>query len=287
MTTEEAATEARTWVLEMPAPAPMYSENTTLHWRVTRVAAREWRKASFDLASEVELPQHLEHRVRVDVLLHFGDNRDRDAYNYHKYVAKPLVDGLCRPRTVNGKNGVRHEPGYQLVDDDSPRYLDGPFILIGEKVSRKEHPLGLAVVTITGLAEPIRPPAAGQVARTDRPSRQCDCGTTYYGTADACASCRRRRAIVEQLLAGGAEAAEAARQLDRDRRAVFSHVVACMIGSNRSPSAPTIAKHLTTLRGERVSETRVRAVLDTLTSDGYLMKDGNKLKIIKPLGAAA
>lgn len=287
MTVEETSTDLGSWVMELPAPAPMFSENTAAHWRVTRPAARAWRKASYDWATETSLPQHLVHRVRIDVVLHFGDVRERDSYNYHKFVAKPLVDGLCRPRTVNGRRGVRVEPGYQLVDDDSPRYLDGPFILIGEKVSRKQYPLGLAVATITELGEAIRPPAAGQPVRAPRPLRQCECGTTFHGTGDECATCRRRRTLVEQLLAGDDAAAEAAEQLDRDRRAVFSHIVGCMIGSNRSPAVAAIARHLSVVRGRRVSEERVRAVLDTLTLDGYLVKDGNTMKIIKSLGAAA
>ena len=142
--------ETRTWELTIPAPAKMLSENSRLHWRVSAPAVKAWREASFLYATQAKLPKHLG-RVRLDVVLHFTDARERDSLNFHRYVIKPLTDGLCRPRTVNGKCGIRVEPGYQLVDDDSPRFLDGPFPTIGAKVDRKVHPLGLAVVTITEL----------------------------------------------------------------------------------------------------------------------------------------
>nr|WP_221374345.1 hypothetical protein [Actinoplanes polyasparticus] len=144
-------TETRTWQLTVPAPAKMLSENSRHHWRVTGPAVKAWREASFLYATQARLPKHVE-RVRVDVTLHFTDARDRDSGNYHRYVAKPMVDGLCRPRTVNGKRGVRVEPGYELVDDDNSRKLAGPFIAIGEKVDKNVHPLGLAVVTITEVS---------------------------------------------------------------------------------------------------------------------------------------
>jgi hypothetical protein len=146
-----AATEARTWVLRFPAPAKMFTENTTEHWRVTSAAVREWRAASFTYAQQAKLPKGLV-RVRIDVALHFTDARDRDALNLHKYVVKPIVDGLSKARTVKTKTGVRVEPGFGLIADDSPRHLDGPYPTIGAPVSKKDYPYGLAVVTITDLS---------------------------------------------------------------------------------------------------------------------------------------
>lgn len=145
-------TDTRVWTLTIPAPAKMLSENSRHHWRVTGPAVKEWRAASFLYATQARLPKHLA-RVRIDVELHFTDARERDSHNYHRYVVKPCVDGMCRPRKVNGKSGVRVEPGYELVDDDSPRFVDGPHITIGEKVTKAQYPLGLAVVTITDLSE--------------------------------------------------------------------------------------------------------------------------------------
>jgi plasmid stabilization system protein ParE len=280
------ATGTRTWTLEIPAPAKMYSENADVHWRFTRRAAKAWRQASFDAATEAGLPQHLG-RVRIDVVLHFGDNRDRDNYNYHRYVAKPLVDGLARPRAVNGKRGPRTEPGYQLVDDDNPRYVDGPFITIGAKVPRKELPNGLAVITITDSGESTLPPASGAEPVRARPARQCECGTTYYGSAGECASCRRRREIVDSLLDEDG-AGEAAVQLRRDRTAVYSAIATSMMGTNRSPSIAAVVQHINAFRRDQpITEYRVRAVVDTLTSDKYLSYENRKFKILKPLGAAA
>lgn len=146
-----AVTDTRVWTLNIPAPAKMYSENTSAHWRVTGPAVKAWRGASFLYATQAKLPKRLA-RVRIEVMLHFTDARSRDTYNLHKYVVKPIVDGLGKPRTVNGKKGVRVEPGYELVADDNPRFVDGPFIEIGAKVDKKLHPYGLAVVTITEVA---------------------------------------------------------------------------------------------------------------------------------------
>jgi hypothetical protein len=117
-------------------------------------------------------------------------------------------------------------------------------------------------------------------------TRLCECGTRYRSGKKMCGECVRRRAIVNSLLTGDDSAAEAAEQLDRDRRAVFSHIAACMIGSNRSPSVASIARHITAVRGEPITDHRVRAVVDTLTSDGYLTLANGRLRIVKPLGAA-
>ncbi len=147
-----AMTDLRTWQLIIPAPAAMFTENTTKHWRVTGPAVKAWREASFVYATKARLPKGLA-RVRIDVVLHFADARERDALNLHKYVVKPIVDGLGKPRTVTTKTGVRVEPGYGLVADDTPRYVDGPYPTIGAKVDKTVHPLGLAVVTVTDLSE--------------------------------------------------------------------------------------------------------------------------------------
>ncbi len=145
-------TAVRTWQLVIPAPAPMFTENTSKHWRVTGPAVKAWREASFVYARQARLPKGLS-RVRIDVQLHFTDARERDATNLHRYVVKPIVDGLCRGRTVRTRTGVRVEPGYGLVPDDTPRYVDGPFPTIGAKIDKKVHPLGLAIVTVTDLSK--------------------------------------------------------------------------------------------------------------------------------------
>jgi hypothetical protein len=147
-----AVTETRTWQLTIPAPAKMFSANTGAHWRRTGEARKAWREASFLYATQAKLPKGLG-RVRIDVSLHFTVNRGRDDSNYHPYVGKPIVDGLSKSRTVKGKNGTRVEPGYELIPDDTSEFLEsgGPSIVIGDKVSKVQYPLGLAVVTITDV----------------------------------------------------------------------------------------------------------------------------------------
>ncbi|MEU4558589.1 hypothetical protein AB0F72_09365 [Actinoplanes sp. NPDC023936] len=145
-------TEARTWTLTIPAPDKMLSANTRLHWRTLRRVAKAWREASYTYAQQAKLPVGLD-RVRIDITLHHTVNRDRDDANWYPYLGKPITDGLGAQRTVQQKDGAtRVEVGYGLVPDDSPAHVDGPFMHLGDKVSRKEYPLGLAVVTIVDLS---------------------------------------------------------------------------------------------------------------------------------------
>lgn len=138
-----AMTETRVWTLEIPAPAKMLSANTRLHWRRIYEARKAWREAAFLYATQAKLPKGLS-KVRIDVVVHFTVNRNRDNENYSPNVGKPIADGLAKPH-----NGA---PGYLLVADDNPQFLDGPFVTVGPKVSGKTYPLGLAVVTITEVS---------------------------------------------------------------------------------------------------------------------------------------
>jgi hypothetical protein len=135
-----AVTDTRKWTLEIKAPAKMYSANTRVYWRRTYEARKAWRDAAFLYATQAKLPKGLA-RVRIDVVLHFTVNRDRDNENWSPHVGKPITDGLAKPH--------RSSPGYLLIADDTPEYLDGPFCTVGPKVEGKRFPLGLAVVTIT------------------------------------------------------------------------------------------------------------------------------------------
>lgn len=148
-----AMTMTRSWTLLIPAPAKMFSANARDHWRVTSGAKKLWREAAFLYATQAKLPTRVG-RVRIDIVLHFTINRARDDANFHPYVGKPIVDGLGRSRTVKAKNGVRVEPGYELIADDTPEFLDGPHITVGAKVPKADFPYGLAAVTITHLGEP-------------------------------------------------------------------------------------------------------------------------------------
>jgi hypothetical protein len=137
-----AVTDTRTWTLEIPAPAAMYSANTRVHWRRTHEARKLWREAAFIYATQAKLPRRLA-RVRIDIAVHFTVNRGRDNENYSPHVGKPIGDGLAKPHGT--------APGYLLIVDDTPEFLDGPFVTVGVKVDKKTYPLGLAVVTITDL----------------------------------------------------------------------------------------------------------------------------------------
>lgn len=112
-------------------------------------------------------------------------------------------------------------------------------------------------------------------------STLCECGTRYRALERMCRACIRRRAIVNQLLAGDDEAARSADELDRQRRIVMSHLTAHMIGRNTSPSMTSIAARL------GASQHRAAAVVDTLIADGYLARNGRNLKIERHLGSAA
>lgn len=139
-----AVVETRVWTLTIPAPAKMFSANTRVHWRQTWAARKAWREASFLYATQTKLPRGLA-RVRIDVVVHFTVNRGRDNENYSPHVGKPIADGLAK------RHG--NAPGYLLIADDTPEFLDGPFVTVGEKVTKARYPLGLAVVTITDLSE--------------------------------------------------------------------------------------------------------------------------------------
>lgn len=143
-------TITRSWTLSINAPAPMYSVNSTEHWRRIFAARKAWRETTFLLAQQAKLPKGLG-RVRIDIALHFVDRRQRDTANFHPTVGKPIADALSKGRVVKAKTGTRVEVGYELIANDTPEFLDGPHLTIGAPVSKKDHPLGLVVVTITDL----------------------------------------------------------------------------------------------------------------------------------------
>lgn len=114
-----------------------------------------------------------------------------------------------------------------------------------------------------------------------KPTRLCECGARYRSDEKACNPCVKKRRIVNQLLADDGTAGRAAVELDRHRRQVFSYITACQIGSNASPPVKKIAEHV------GVSVARADAVITTLIADKYLARVNRRLKILKPLGAAA
>lgn len=147
-----AATDTRTWTLAIPAPLAMKSSNSRDHWRAVSRNQRTWREAAYWRAAAAKLPRGLR-KVRIDVTLHFTATRRRDAPNYYAGVIKPVVDALGPQRIVRSPKGVRTEPGWGLIPDDTAEYLDLTAPRIGQPVARGLHPYGLVVLTITDLSE--------------------------------------------------------------------------------------------------------------------------------------
>jgi hypothetical protein len=144
------ATAQRVWTLAIPAPEPMKSANAREHWRAVSRSRRTWREAAYLWAATAKLPRGLA-KIRIDVELRFTAVRRRDAPNYHPTVIKPCVDALGPQRIVRGKNGIRVEPGWGLIPDDTAEYLDLTSPRIGVPVPRGSYPHGLVVLTITDL----------------------------------------------------------------------------------------------------------------------------------------
>lgn len=147
-----AMTETRVWTLMIPAPTAMQTSNRREHWRAIAPRRRAWRESAYWHAAAAKLPKGLG-RVRIDVELRFTTNRRRDAPNYYPEVIKPCVDALSPPKQVKSKNGVRVEPGWGLVSDDTAEFVDLTAPTIGPTVSRAEYPHGLVVLTITDLSQ--------------------------------------------------------------------------------------------------------------------------------------
>lgn len=95
---------------------PWLNSNDRDHWRVTDPIKREWRRLAAVAAKDARLPQGL---ARVTITGHVIKARagDYDAQNYYP-TAKPIVDGLI---------------DYGMCEDDSNRFVEGPFLFEGGK----------------------------------------------------------------------------------------------------------------------------------------------------------
>lgn len=144
---ENAPAEPRSWRLEIPAPVEWVNANYRGHWAPKAKLVKTWRTTALVYARKAKLPKELDH-VRVDAWLHFTTRHHRDAANYHDTL-KGVVDGLCRDKShLNKKGKWVDAPGYGLIWDDTPEYLDGPFPRIGDPVDKRRYPLGLLVLDI-------------------------------------------------------------------------------------------------------------------------------------------
>lgn len=122
------------WTLRIPAPAPLWSSNDSHRHgpRATSANRVHWRAATYTAAAAAKLPKGLS-RVRIFVMFHFTDRRRRDALNYAD-TAKPIVDAFGPPfvvaPTVKASRG-KAAPGWGLIPDDTPEYLEFAAPLIG------------------------------------------------------------------------------------------------------------------------------------------------------------
>lgn len=122
----------REWTLTVPAPfvkpvrkrktgkmfqrSPWLNSNDRDHWRVTSPIRAGWRENAREAAQLAGLPKGLA-RVRIDGLVVKARGGAYDAMNFYP-TAKPIVDGLV---------------DYGLCTDDSNEFVEGPFLLPGDK----------------------------------------------------------------------------------------------------------------------------------------------------------
>ncbi|RKR92836.1 hypothetical protein BDK92_7318 [Micromonospora pisi] len=124
----------RTWTLHIAAPAQLWSTNDSHNKgpRPTSANRKQWRKAGYDTAAFYRLPKHLR-RVRYNITFHFTDRARRDALNYSE-TAKPVIDAFGPPfvqaPTAKRPNGAS-APGWSLIPDDTPEYLESATLAIG------------------------------------------------------------------------------------------------------------------------------------------------------------
>jgi hypothetical protein len=127
-------TEARTWTLRIPAPAPLWSTNDSHKKgpRATSANRKQWREAGYATARKAQLPKGLA-RVRFSVTFHFKDRARRDALNYSE-TAKPVIDSWGPPfvqaPTAKKPQGSA-APGWSLIPDDTPQFLESTSLAIG------------------------------------------------------------------------------------------------------------------------------------------------------------
>ncbi|HET8681270.1 MAG TPA: hypothetical protein VFM54_05280 [Micromonosporaceae bacterium] len=122
---------ARSWTVEIPAPAPWLNANGRRDRRGLAPIVKLWRDAAHTYARKAKVPKL--GRVRVEACLRWADRRTRDAHNYYPTV-KAAIDGLV---------------DYGVVDDDRDAHLASVEIRCGEPITRKSYgPSGVLVLTI-------------------------------------------------------------------------------------------------------------------------------------------
>lgn len=140
----------RMWTLLIPAVADFYTSNIRANHHERAKIVKAWRDATYLIATQQrpKLPIGLR-RVRMDAQLRFNNNNRRDLVNYAD-AAKPVVDALGPPFIRTGKKQAA-ALGYELIPDDGPKHLDGPYVTFGERVAHHER--RMLVLTITDLSD--------------------------------------------------------------------------------------------------------------------------------------
>jgi crossover junction endodeoxyribonuclease RusA len=138
-------TEPRTWTITISAPCAWLTANSRMHRMAEAKLIKQWRLASCLAARWAKLPTGLG-RVRIDAVAHFrGRAPVRDTDNLRPTL-KAVVDGLGPQRIT--KRGV--VPGHGLIADDDDGHLDGPHLVIGDKLPALTYGRpGELVLTIT------------------------------------------------------------------------------------------------------------------------------------------
>lgn len=129
-----AMTVTRTWTILIPAPVQLWSTNDSHKKgpRATSANRKEWRTAGFQAAQRYNLPKGLS-RVRFEFTFHFPDRQKRDALNYSE-TAKPVVDSWGPPfvqKPTAKKPRGASAPGWTLIADDTPQFLESTSLAIG------------------------------------------------------------------------------------------------------------------------------------------------------------
>jgi len=122
----------REWIVTVPAPvvkpvrkrktgkmfqrSPWLNSNDRDHWRVVHPIRAGWRENGATAAAEAGLPQGLL-KVRIDGLVVKERQGRYDAMNFYN-TAKAAVDGFV---------------DFGLCPDDSNEFVEGPFLLPGER----------------------------------------------------------------------------------------------------------------------------------------------------------
>lgn len=140
--------QPRIWTVNIQPPCEFISANHRRNRHANAVKVAAWRTAAWAAAKQAKLPTGLQ-RVRIDIAIQPPNRNLRDPDNLRP-TCKAIVDGLGPPfvRMPSGRSKGAAAPGYGLMPDDNPKYVDGPY----PEVIDPAPPRGAVAVTIVDLA---------------------------------------------------------------------------------------------------------------------------------------